>query len=168
MFPTMLIQLVETHADNMVAGVLRKLKSSERCFELVQRVPAEELQRRIYEIYRHLGDWLFSKLEFQIEERYIGLGIRRAKQGVPLREVLWTLNTVKEYLWEYLEQEGLLEQPLDLCGDREFLHSLELFFDHALYYVVVGYESVSLRRMGHAVASTQCRDDLNEPARWVP
>jgi hypothetical protein len=168
MFPTMLIQLVETHADNLVAGVLRKLKSSDRCPELLQRVPVEELQRRIYEIYRHLGDWLFGKLEFEIEERYIGLGIRRAKQGVPLRELLWTINTAKEYLWEYLAQEGLLEQPVDLYGARELLQSLRLFFDHALYYAVVGYESVSLTRVEHAVASTQDRNDLNEPARWVP
>ena len=168
MFPTMLIQLVETHADNLVAGVLRTLKSSERCLELLQRVPSEELRRFIYEIYRHLGEWLLTKAEFEIEERYIGLGIRRAKQGVPLRELLWTLTTVKEYLWEYLEQEGLLEQPLDLYGDREFLKSLEVFFDHALYYAAVGYESIGLRRMEHAVASTEAREDLNEPARWVP
>jgi hypothetical protein len=85
-----------------------------------------------------------------------------------LRELLWTLTAVKEYLWEYLEQEGLLEQPLDLYGDREFLKSLELFFDHALYYAAVGYESVGLRRMERAVASNQDREDLNEPARWVP
>ncbi|HXY52211.1 MAG TPA: hypothetical protein VEI01_22375 [Terriglobales bacterium] len=168
MFPTMLIQLVETHADNLVAGVLRKLKSSDRCGELLQSVPVEELQRRIYEIYSRLGDWLFRKQEFEIEERYIGLGIRRARQGVPLRELLWTINTVKEYLWEYLEQEGLLEQPVDLIGDRELLQSLALFFDHALYYAIVGYESVGLTRMEHAVASTEDHEDLNEPARWVP
>ena len=168
MFPAMLIQLVETHADNLVAGGLRTPKGSERCCELVQRVPSEELRRYIYEIYRHLGEWLFTKAEFEIEDRYIGLGIRRAKQGVPLRELLWTLTAVKEYLWEYLEQEGLLEQPLDLYGDREFLKSLELFFDHALYYAAVGYESVGLRRMERAVASNQDREDLNEPARWVP
>ena len=155
MFPTMLIQLVETHADNLVAGVLRKLKSSNRCHDLLQRVPVEELQRRIYEIYRHLGDWLFGKLEFEIEERYIGLGIRRAKQGVPLRELLWTINTVREYLWEYLEQEGLLEQPADLYAERGLLQSLELFFDHALYYAAVGYESVGLTRMEHAVATSK-------------
>lgn len=165
MFPTMLIHIVETHADNLVAGVLHKLESSCRCHKL-QKVPVEELQKRIYEIYSHLGEWL-SKQEFEIEERYIGLGIRRAKQGVPLSELLWTINGAKEYLWEYLEQEGLLEQPVDLYGERELLQSLERFFDRVLYYAAVGYESVvGLPRMEHAVAST--RDDLNEPARWVP
>ena len=87
---------------------------------------------------------------------------------MPLGELLWTISTVKEYLWEYLEEEGLLEQPVDLYGERELLKSLVLFFDHALYYATVGYESVSLTRMEHAEASTQDRDDLNEPARWVP
>jgi hypothetical protein len=169
MFPRMLIQLVETHADDLVAAVLRKLNTSDRSRELLQRVPAEELERRIYEIYRHLGDWLFGKLEFEIEERYTGLGIRRAKQGVPLRELLWTINTAKDYLWEYLEHEGLLEQPVDLYGELELLQSLESFFDHALYYAAVGYESVVRPpQTEKAVASSQYHDDLNEPARWVP
>jgi len=142
MLPTVLIQLVETHADNLAEGLLRKLMSSDRCHQLMQRVPAEELKRRVSEIYSHLGDWLLRKMEFEIEERYIGLGMRRAKQGVPLRELIWTLNTVKEYLWGYLEEEGLLEQPVDPYGNRELLLSVERFFDRAVYFAAVGYESV--------------------------
>jgi hypothetical protein len=153
MLPTVLIHLVETHADDLVEGLLRKLKGSDRCHELMQRVPAEELKRRVYEIYSHLGDWLLSKMEFEIEERYIGLGIRRAKQGVPLRELIWTLNTVKEYLWGYLEEEGLLEQPVTPYGNRELLLSVEQFFDRAVYFAAVGYESVETQ-IEHTVAST--------------
>jgi len=152
MFPTMLIQLVETHTDNLVEGLLRKLKGSDRCHELMQRVPAEELKRRVYEIYSHLGDWLLRKMEFEIEERYIGLGVRRARQGVPLRELVWTLNTVKEYLWEYLEEEGLREDPVDQYGERELLLSVERFFDRAVYFAAVGYESVETQ-IEHGVAS---------------
>ena len=98
MFPAMLIQLIEAHADNLVEGLLRKVSNSDRCRELVRRVPADELKRRVYEIYRHLSDWLLSKTESEIEERYIGLGVRRARQGVPFSELLWTINTVKEHL----------------------------------------------------------------------
>jgi hypothetical protein len=154
MFPALLIQLVEIHADDLVEGVLRKLKGSDRCHELMQRVPAEELKRRVYEIYNHAGDWLLRKMEFEIEERYIGLGIRRARQGVPLRELVWTLNTVKEYLWEYLEEEGLREQPVDLYGERGLLLSLDRFFDRAVYFAAVGYESVS-QTPTQATASAQ-------------
>jgi hypothetical protein len=157
MFPAMLIQLIETHADNLADGLLHKLKSSDRCRELVRRVPPDELKRRVYEIYRHLSDWLLSKTESEIEERYIGLGVRRARQGVPFSELLWTINTVKEHLWEYLAQEGLLEQPVDFYGDRELLQSLERFFDRALYFAATGYESVGPAHAEHAVAGAQAR-----------
>jgi hypothetical protein len=92
-------------------------------------------------------------MQFEIEERFIGLGIRRARQGVPLREVIWTLNTVKENLWEYLEQEGLREEPVDFYGEREILLSVERLFDRAVYFATVGYESVETHS-AHAVAST--------------
>ena len=168
MFPTILIRRVEIDADNLAAGVLRSLRSSGRCNELLQRISNEELQRGIYDIYSHLGEWLFSKLEFEVEERYMGLGMRRAKQKVPLRELLWAVNTVKTYLLDYLIQEGLSEQPVDLCGDRQLLQALQRFFNLALYYVAAGYESVRLVPKAHPVASAQYEDDLNVPARWVP
>jgi len=141
MFPIRLIQLIETHADNLSEGLMHKLKKSGKCGELLHRVPADELKRRTYEIYRHLGDWLVGKTETEIEERYIRLGVRRAKQGVPFSDVLWAVSATKEYLWEHLQQEGLLEEPVEFFGEMELLQSLERFFDRALYFAAMGYES---------------------------
>ena len=42
--------------------------------------------------------------------------------------MLYAIQTIKEYLWEFLRQEGLLE-PTELIGEFEFLYSLEKFFD---------------------------------------
>jgi hypothetical protein len=36
----------------------------------------------------------------------------------------------------------LLEDPVELLGDIELLHSLERFFDLAAYSASIGYESV--------------------------
>ena len=65
---------------------------------MLRRVPPDELKRRAHEIYRNLADWLSSKTESEIEERYIGLGVRRARQGVPFSEFLWALSATKECL----------------------------------------------------------------------
>lgn len=153
MFPVRLMQLIESHADILAEGLLRKLKNSDQCQELVRRVPGEELKKRAHEVYLHISDWLLSKTESEIEERYIGLGVRRARQGVPFSELLWTINTVKEHLWEFLEQEGLLEQPIDLYGDREMLQSLERFFDRALYFAAIGYENAASVQKQHSVGA---------------
>jgi hypothetical protein len=141
MFAVRLVNLIETHADKLSSGLLHKLKNSDQCSELLEKVPSEELERRTHEIYRNLNDWLLTKTESEIEERYVGLGIRRARQGVSFSAFLWAISATKEYLWEFLQREGLLEEPLELFGELELLHSLEHFFDRILYFASIGYEN---------------------------
>lgn len=72
----------------------------------------------------------------------MGLGVRRAKQGVPFSQFLFALNVTKECLWTYLEREGLLEFPVEMLGDLDLLHSIGRFFDRAAYSGSLGYETV--------------------------
>ena len=150
MFAIRLVQLIEAHADELSTGLMHKLRTSPQCTELLHKVPADELRRRAQEIYRNLSDWLLSKTESEIEERYIGLGVRRARQGVPFSQFLWAVNLTKEYLWEHLEKEGLLEGPVELLGEIELVHNLERFFDRATYFAAVGYESAVRGEVAHA------------------
>ena len=141
MFPVRLLQFIEDHAEKLSEGLTCKITSSARCQNLVQLVPGEEIRRRSYEIYRNLGEWLTNKTESEIEERYVGIGRRRALQHVPYSEFLWAVTLTKEFLWDYLEREGLLEEPVELFGELELLHILERFFECALYHAAVGYET---------------------------
>jgi len=141
MFSIRLVKLIEAHADKLAQGLMHRLQSSPRASELLRKVPADELQSRAREIYHNLGDWLLNKTESEIEERYTGLGMRRARQGVPFSQFMWAITLTKEYLWEHLESEGLLEQPIELLGELDLLHTLERFFDRAIYFASVGYES---------------------------
>lgn len=148
MFAIRLINLVESQADRLSEGLLHRLEHTPECRELLQRVPGEELKRRTYEIYRNLNDWLLTKTHSEIEERYVGLGIRRARQGVPFSAFLWAVSTTKEHLWDFLQQEGLLEKPLELFGELHLAHSMERFFDRMLYSASIGYESVRKEEAG--------------------
>lgn len=149
MFAVRLVQLIETHADKLSEASIRKLKNADECREFLDKVPAHELKHRTYEIYRHLGDWLLSKTLSEVEERYIGIGARRARQGVPFSGVMFAIQTTKHVLWDYLLLEGLLE-PEDLIGEMELVRSLEQFFDRALYYAAIGYEQVTNSELGVA------------------
>jgi hypothetical protein len=153
MFAVRLVQLIEAHADGLSEGLLQKIKTSGRCSELLRKVPSEELKRRTYEIYRNLNDWLLTKTESEIEERYIGLGARRARQGVPFSQFFWAVCATKEYLWEYLQREGVIEKPVEFWGEMELLHVLEQFFDSALYFASIGYESTRKDVVAQALAS---------------
>ena len=144
MFPMRLVQVIEAHADNLSEGLIKNLRSSERCGELFQKVSADELKRR---------SWMIAKTESEIEERYIGLGMRRARQGVPFSQFVWALSVTKEHLCDYLQREGLLEEPVDFYGEMQLLRSLERFFDRALYFASIGYESARQGEVEHAASA---------------
>ena len=151
MFAIRLVQLIETHADKLSEGVVNKLKETQECSELLSIVPAHEIKHRTYEIYSHLSDWLLSKTRTEVEERYIGLGARRARQGVPFSQVMFAVHATKQNLWDYLWQEGLLE-PEDLIREMELLRSLNQFFDRALYYAAIGYEQIWKSKLEEAAS----------------
>ena len=134
------VRLIETHSDTLAAGLLNKVQHSEFTAEVNKHVPPDELRQRVYEIYRHLGEWLLGKTEFDIERRYEEIGARRAHQGVPISEVIWTIVLTKENLWEFLKKESLLERPAEIFGELEIFQLLEQFFERALYYAAVGHE----------------------------
>jgi hypothetical protein len=154
MFAFKLIQLIETRAEPLSEGLMRRIKKDDRCVDLLRRVPSDELRRRSHEIYRNLNDWLRNKTESEIEERYIGLGMRRAKQGVPYSDLLWAVSATKEHLWDFMQAEGLFTEPVDMLGGMDLLHSLERFFDRTLYFAAIGYQNVQKVEQvmhGHAV-----------------
>ena len=144
-----LVRLIETHSQALAACLLDRVQSSEATPNY-QNVPAEELKERVYEIYRHLGDWLITKDEFDLEQRYLKIGARRAQQNVPLSEVAWAIMLTKDNLWEFSKRESVEERPVEVFGELEMLQMLDHFFDRAVYYAAVGYE--------RAVAETASAD----------
>lgn len=156
MFALRLVNLVEDHADKLSEGLLNKLRHSDACSELLSSVPAHELKHRTYEIYRNLTDWMLNKTDSEIEERYIGIGARRAHQGIPFSQFLYAIHATKEHLWEFLRQEGFME-PGELIGEMDLLHSMEHFFDRAIYFAAIGYESVLQGELIRAAAASAKR-----------
>lgn len=134
-----LVRLIETHSDALAAGLLAKVQTSELT-RAYHNVAPEELQQRVYEIYRHLGDWLLGKSAFDIEQRYEEIGTRRVHQGVPMSEMIWVIILTKDNLWEFLKKENIMDRPVEVFGELEMLQLLDQFFDRAIYYASVGYE----------------------------
>ncbi len=151
MFAIRLVRLIEDHADQLSEGLLRKLKASEACEDMLRLVPDDELKHRAWEIYRHISDWIITRDYAEVEERYIGLGTRRAQQDVPFSQMLYAIQAVKEHLWEFLRQEGLLE-PEGLISELELLFALDRLFDRVSYFASVGYEGTRARQVASALA----------------
>ena len=135
-----LVRLIESHSDELAESLLQKLERSSRAVDL-RKVPANEIRERTYEVYRNLSDWLLTKTDADIERVYVRVGRRRAEQDVSLSALCWALMMTEENLWEFLQLEGMPEKPLEILGGFELLRLLDQFFDRAVYYAVVGYES---------------------------
>jgi hypothetical protein len=140
-----LVRLIERHADELTEGLTKKMRNSERAAEF-RKAPQEELKTAAREIYNHLGDWLLSKTESDIEVRYTQIGARRWSQGVPLAQFVWAFLLSKEHLFAFLQREALLESAVELYSELELVQLLDQFFDRALYYAVVGYEQARMKK----------------------
>jgi hypothetical protein len=139
MFSYRLVRLIESHADALAAGLEEKVQVSNQVSHFRQ-IPVHELRERVYEIYRHLGEWLLGKNELDIEHRYREIGLRRARQKIPLSEVVQAIVLTKENLWEFLKSEAVMDRAVEIMGELELLQMLEMFFDRAIYYAALGYE----------------------------
>jgi hypothetical protein len=135
-----LVRMIETHSQALAACLLDRVQNSELTHSYQQNVPGEELKERVYEIYRHLGEWLIGKNESHLEQRYLEIGARRASQRVPLSELIWVIILTKENLWDFIKKEAVLERPVEVFGELEMLQLLEQFFDRAIYFASIGYE----------------------------
>src|SRR5215470_7180558 len=134
-----LVRLIESHSNELASALLNRVRSSEATPDYYL-VPDEDLRERVYEIYRHLGDWLITRDEFDLEQRYEKIGARRAKQNVPLSQVIWAIVLTKDNLWEFLKLHSEMDRPVEAFGELEMLQMLDLFFNRAIYFAAVGYE----------------------------
>jgi hypothetical protein len=134
-----LVELIEKHSERLSRELSEKVWNSPRCSDL-HKVPSAELEARTREIYRNLSDWLLTKTEAELEQRYTELGARRCEQGVAYSHFLWAVTATKEHLRIFVQREGLSDTAMELHGELELLFLLGKFFDRALYYAAVGYE----------------------------
>jgi len=147
MFSYRLVRLIESHADALASGLEEKVQANLQVTHF-HDISALELRERVYEIYRHLGEWLLGKNELDIEHRYREIGMRRAQQKVPLSEVVQAIVLTKENLWDFLKSEAVMDRAIEIMGELELLQMLEMFFDRAIYYAAVGYEE-EIARAAH-------------------
>ena len=148
-----LVRMIETHSSELASALLNRVRSSDATPDYYL-VPDQDLRERVYEIYRHLGDWLITRGEFDLEQRYEKIGARRAKQNVPLSQVIWAIVLTKDNLWEFLRLHSEMERPVEAFGELEMLQLLDRFFDRAIYFAAIGYEKASAQMDVESIRAT--------------
>jgi len=139
-----LVRLIEDNSEVLSGSLLERVRNSPMLAEY-RNVPDADLKDRVQGIYSHLGEWLLTRKERDIAQRYTEIGARRAGQGVPLSQLAATIVLTKENLWEFLKHKSMAEGLPGVWGELEMLQLLDQFFDRAIYYAAVGYENQAAR-----------------------
>jgi hypothetical protein len=143
-----LIKLIEDHAEDLTREVLRDLAGNART-PSYNSLPADEMHRRVYDVYHNLGRWLGDKTEEHLESTFGGLGRRRHAEGVPLSEAVYALVLIKDHLRGYIRAVGLVDSTVELYLEEELHLQIGNFFDNAIYHMVKGYEAAATSHAGH-------------------
>ncbi|HEY1801799.1 MAG TPA: hypothetical protein VGG46_12770 [Terriglobales bacterium] len=159
MIAVRLVRLIEVHSEVLTEELLVKFQTSPRTADL-QKVPLYELRARSSEILRHLSEWLLSKAESDIEGRYREIGALRASQNVSFSDFCWAIVLTKEHIWDFIQQHGFLQGPLEVYGAMEFLRLLDQFFERAICYAAEGYERSKTETLSYVSVSRHAATPL--------
>jgi hypothetical protein len=99
-----------------------------------------ELRERGDVIVENLGSWLASE-RHEIVKKQEEIGRLRFQQSIPLHEVVAGLLLVKRKMLDYLEDQGIPRDSLNLYAEEELEKRIGGFFDTLVVHTVRGYEA---------------------------
>ncbi|HZC24753.1 MAG TPA: hypothetical protein VE866_15540 [Candidatus Binatia bacterium] len=137
-----LVRLIEAHSEALSQAVVNVIRTSERTSDF-RAIPREDLQRRVCEVYRNLGEWLLQKTEGDISIRFKAIAARRVAEGIRLPQFIWALMLTRDHLLHFLRHEAFADNVVALYGELELHQLLDQFYDRAVYHSIVGYEEAS-------------------------
>jgi hypothetical protein len=142
-----LVRCIEAHSDDLAGGLLTRVQASAQLPSFNKKVPPAELKQRVYEIYRHLGQWLMKRGDADIERRYREIGARRCHQGVPLSELIRAIILTKENLWDFLNRESCPGFEIEVLAEHDMFRMIDQFFNRAIHYAAIGFEEAAAAQL---------------------
>ncbi|MCK6480998.1 MAG: hypothetical protein HUU06_07935 [Planctomycetaceae bacterium] len=135
-----LVDLIESHSDALTDRLVSKIRSHQRTLAF-HGVDEMELARRARAIYGHLGYWLRSSSELQVEDAFFEVGRERFAEGIPLADVVAAQLLTRRNLWEFLDERLSADSAAELRGELDLQILVVRFFDHTILHTVRGYEA---------------------------
>ncbi len=144
------IHLIEENSGEIAEYWINDLKKNEStsCFHDFGK---EECMGYGLSILQDLGNWLDEKDKGgKIKGIYIELGRDRAKEGLPLPEIVSAQLLLKRHIWLYILSHGFLSTAFELYQILELNNKVVYFFDRMIFYIIYGYEletTAKIKRM---------------------
>jgi hypothetical protein len=144
MLSTKLVQLIQSHSDEITRRVLIAMRSHPDLPQLSKR-PEAELRDWCGDILRNLGDLLSAGKNEEVQRRFQILGKIRFEENIPLPEAVLRFHLLKDKIIGFIHEQGFAMTAIQLYAEEELEQRMGRFFDACVYHVVCGYEQARHR-----------------------
>lgn len=136
-----LVNLIQRNTDIITKRVMADLKKHPGT-KTYHTLDEAKLYSRVYEVYAEFNHFMAEETDREAIERvYTALGILRREEGFALSEVIQALIIARRHIWLLVDSESFLDTALDLRNAIDLVNRSILFFDRAIYFTAVGYET---------------------------
>lgn len=162
------ISVIENHAELLTRNWIKQVKNHPLT-PGYRNLSDADLHSRVYSVYKNLSTWLQNndKSYREIAEHYMRLGRARAHEGVKLSEVIYSTTLSRYELIEYIRNQGIINDAVDMWRALEFFHRINSFFDKTLYFITSGYESANVEEAEVFKPSGFFDKVVNSFAHWM-
>lgn len=136
-----LVKLIEKNANQLSSNWLNDVQKHPHT-PTYHTYDEKILFNRAFDVYSRLSKWISKETsKEEIYKHYFALGRQRREEGFALSEFIQALIITRRHIWLKVMSEGFLDTALDMYKALELNNRVILFFDRAIHYAALGYES---------------------------
>ena len=140
------VHLVESHWDHVMAQVIEQVRREPEMTHFPKLVETEWREWG-QDLLQNLGHWLAKGNTKQLAQTFEEHGRRRFDEDVPLEESVRCLCIIRQKVLDFVDEQIISRNALELYAEEELLRRLARFFDLLLVHMVRGYERAMRRAM---------------------
>ena len=135
-----LIHLIEAHQEEITNRIIHDIRR-QTDLKRFQGLHDVELRHRCRQILEHLGSWLVEEKEEELARQYEQIGKERFEESIPQHESVRALFIIKDIMIDFVKEQGIRKDSLELYAEEELEHRVGRFFDDLVIHLVRGYEA---------------------------
>ena len=135
-----LIHLIEVHQEEITNRIIHEIRRRTDLNHF-QKLHDAELRHQCRQILAHLGSWLVEEKQEELARQYEQIGKKRFEESIPQHESVRALFIIKDKMIEFVKEQGIRKDSVELYAEEELEHRVGRFFDDLVIHLVCGYEA---------------------------
>jgi len=132
------VRLIESHWPQVMDRVFDDMRRDPELADFPKVVEAEWREWGQL-VLQNLGSWLSGGKRQELADRCEQLGKQRCREHIPLDQAVKRLCLIRQGVLDYVDQQILDKNTLELYAEQQLLRRLARFFDFMLVHLVRGY-----------------------------